>query len=118
MIKYEKDMIVTGCVTGVEPYGIFISLDDCYDGLIHISEISTDFVRNVSDYASVGELLKVKVLDVNEKTHHVKLSIKDINYRFDRDIKISETAHGFETLSVKLSEWVDEKIAELREKNK
>ena len=44
MTKYERDKTVIGCVTGIESYGIFVSLDDNYTGLIHISEISSDFV--------------------------------------------------------------------------
>ena len=113
MVKYEKDMIVTGYVTGIEPYGIFVNLEDGYDGLIHISEISSYFVKNVSDYATEGEILRVKILDVNEKKHHAKLSIKNINYRFDRNVKIEETEHGFKTLNEKLDTWVKEKINEL-----
>ena len=45
MLKYDKGKIVTGQVTGIEKYGIFVSLDEFYSGLIHISEISDGFVR-------------------------------------------------------------------------
>lgn len=117
MIKYIKDEIVTGFVTGIEPYGIFVSLDDSYDGLIHISEISSDFVRSVSDYANIGEKIKVKVLEVNEKTHHIKLSIKDIDYRYESDTKIKETEHGFQTLRDNLDSWIKEKFEEISQKN-
>lgn len=112
MAKYEKDNIVTGYVTGIEPYGIFVSLDDYYDGLIHISEISSDFVNNVSNYANIGESLKMKVLEVNEKTHHIKLSIKDIDYRIEKKSKIKPTKHGFSTLEKNLPIWIDNKIKE------
>ncbi len=112
MAKYEKDNIVTGYVTGIEPYGIFVSLDDYYDGLIHISEISSDYVKNVSDFAVIGETLKVKILDVDEKKHQIKLTIKDIDYRNKKNAKIKETIHGFETLKEKLPYWIDEKIGE------
>lgn len=117
MTKYEKDKIVTGYVTGIEPYGIFVSLDDHYDGLIHISEISSDFVRNVSDYAYIGETLKMKVLDVNKKSHHIKLTIKDIDYRDEEHDKISETEHGFSTLEKMLPLWIENKIEDLNKKN-
>ena len=117
MAKYEKDEIITGYVTGIEPYGIFVSLDDYYDGLIHISEISSDFVRNVSDYAKMGETIKVKVLDVNEKKHHIKLTIKDIDYRDEKNKKIDETQHGFSTLKEKLPKWIESKIEVINKKN-
>lgn len=116
MAKYEKDKIVTGYVTGIEPYGIFVSLDDYYDGLIHISEISNDFVNNVSNYASVGETIKMKVLEVNEMCHHIKLSIKDIDYRDEKSSKIKPTKHGFTTLKKNLPVWIDSKMKEYKQK--
>ena len=112
MTKYVKDEIVTGYVTGIEPYGIFVSLDDYYDGLIHISEISKDFVNNVSNYANLGESIKMKVLEVNESSHHVKLSIKDIDYRDERASKIKPTKNGFKTLERNLPMWIDSKMKE------
>ena len=112
MTKYEKDEIVTGYVTGIEPYGIFVSLDDYYDGLIHISEISNDFVNNFSNDANIGESIKMKVLEVNEKSHHVKLSIKDIDYRDEKMSKIKPTEKGFTTLENNLPMWIDSKMKE------
>ena len=114
MIKYEKGKIVTGYVTGIEKYGIFVSLDDYYTGLIHISEISSNFVRNVASYVNIGETIRMKVIEVDEKSHHIKLSIKNFDYRVNRKrkTKIKETENGFNTLSQKLSNWIEEKIDE------
>ena len=64
MTKYKKGDIVTGCVTGIEKYGVFVNLDEFYTGLIHISEISDLYVRNVNDYVEVGQTIKCKVIDV------------------------------------------------------
>lgn len=112
MKKYRKGDIVSGCVTGIEKYGIFLSLDDYYNGLIHISEISEDFVKNIHDYVRIGETINAKVLEENEKEHHVKLSIKGVDYRKSRIIKqqIKETENGFLTLKYKLDYWINEKI--------
>ena len=81
MTKYEKDEVVIGYVTGIEKYGIFVNLDEYYNGLIHISEISPNFVRNVNDYVNIGETIKMRILSVDEKNHKVKLSIKNLNYK-------------------------------------
>ena len=118
MSKYECGKIVTGCVTGVENYGIFVSLDEYYSGLIHISEISTKFVKDINDYVNIGETIRVKIVEKDEETCHLKLSIKDIDYRVNskRRNKIVETEKGFETLSIKLEDWIEEKYSEL-EKN-
>ncbi len=114
MIKYEKGKIVTGYVTGIEKYGIFVSLDEYYTGLIHISEISPNYVRNVADYVNIGETIRMKVMEVDNKSHHIKLSIKNFDYRVNRKrkTKIKETENGFNTLSQKLSLWIEDKIQE------
>lgn len=113
MAKYEKGNIVKGTVTGITSYGIFVSFDEYYSGLIHISEISNDFVKNINDYAKVGDIINTKILDVDENLSHLKLSIKDIGYSksnsFHRHI-IIETPKGFSTLKAKLPFWIDEKL--------
>ena len=96
-MKYESGKIVKGCVTGIENYGIFVSFDEYYSGLIHISEISNNFVRNINDYVSIGETIKAKIIDVDDDSCQLKLSIKDINYRTNNKNKeqINETGTGF-----------------------
>lgn len=118
MSKYEKGKIITGCVTGIESYGIFVTLDEYYSGLIHISEISSNFVRNINDYVNVGETIKAKVVDTDDENCRVKLSIKDINYRINNQkrTKIIETNSGFMPLKNSLDSWINEKLIELKQK--
>ena len=99
MEKYYKDEVVEGLVTGIEKYGIFIGLDEYYSGLIHISEISDGYVRDINNYVNIGETIKVRVLDSDDDSFHVKLSIKNLDYRINRsNTKINETGTGFEIL--------------------
>ncbi len=120
MAKYEKDRIVTGCVTGIENYGVFVGLDEYYSGLIHISEISNGFVRNINDYVNIGETIKVKIVDVDEESCHLKLSIKDIDYRENRKNrqKIVESGMGFKPLKDNLDMWIKEKQEEFKKNEK
>ena len=116
MTRYKKGDVVTGVVTGIEKYGIFVGLDDYNSGLIHISEISDSFVRNPADYVKIGETIKSKVIeDEDIDSFQVKLSIKDLDYRITRKNrnKIKETKLGFSTLEKKLPEWIEEKEKEL-----
>ena len=62
MKNYSEGDIVTGIVTGIEDYGIFLSFDNNKSGLVHISEISNSFVKNVNDYANINDSLTVKIL--------------------------------------------------------
>ena len=113
MCKYNKNEIVLGMVTGIEKYGIFVGLDEYYSGLIHISEISNDYVKNIGDYVNVGETIKVKVLEVNEEDYQVKLSIKDVNYRINKqnNSRIREIGTGFEILQNHLEQWIKDGLS-------
>ena len=107
MSKYYKNEIVEGCVTGIEKYGIFVTLDEYYSGLIHISEISDSFVRDINKYVNIGETIKVRVLDTDDDSFHVKLSIKNIDYRIiNKRDAIKETENGFTTLNRELQKWI------------
>ena len=110
MAKFKEGEIVEGLVTGVEQYGIFVSLDEYYSGLIHISEISDGFVKDVNNFVNVGETIKVRVLESDDEDFHVKLSIKNLNYRINRNkTKIIETGSGFDILKEHLPIWINEK---------
>ncbi len=117
MSKFYKDEIVEGCVTGIENYGIFVTLDEYYSGLIHISEISDGFVKDINKVANIGETIKVRVLDSDDETFHVKLSIKNLNYRYKRRSRtnIEETPHGFQTLKTQLNEWINDRQNEKKD---
>lgn len=113
MTKYEKGKIVKATVSGIENYGIFVSLDDYYSGLIHISEISHGFVKNLHDFVNVGDIINVKIVDVDEETFQLKLSIKDIDYKrkaIYKKKRIDETELGFSTLAYKLPIWIEENL--------
>lgn len=117
MSKIRKGRIVRGTVTGIESYGVFVSCDDYYTGLIHISEISHGFVKNINDYVKIGDLIQVEILDVDEELGHLKLSIKNIDYKKRMPLKrkmIKETPLGFKTLEYKLPIWIDESLKKIK----
>lgn len=103
--------IIKGRVTGIEKYGIFVHLDNDYNGLIHISEISEGFVRNIHSYVSLDEIIYCRVLEINEDEKQVKLSIKDINYKENLvNDGVEETRLGFLPLKEHLNTWMEEKL--------
>lgn len=111
-MKYEKGKIVKGHVTGIENYGIFVGLDDYYNGLIHISEISECFIRNINDYVKIGETIKARIVDVDEDNCQIRLSIKNVDYKMSKRkrVKIIETPSGFMPLKENLDNWISEKL--------
>ena len=115
-MQYKVGKVVKGIITGIEKYGIFVNLDNFYSGLIHISEVSDDFVKDINTYGEVGETIYVKIIDIDEATNHIKLSIKGIDYRISKKrakSKIVETGTGFMPLLDLLDTWIDEKIKEM-----
>lgn len=117
MSKYKVNSIVTCTVTGIKKYGIFVNLDNYYSGLIHISEISNKFVKDASKIVKIGDIINAKILSIDEETFHIKLSIKNINYKKNeyRYKKIKEIGSGFDILKNNLENWI--KIAKNENKN-
>ncbi len=116
MAEYKKGSIVKGTVTGIENYGAFVSFDEYYSGLIHISEISHGFVKDIRDFINVGDVINVEILDVDEQLFQLKLSIKNISYqKVKRRNKIRETPTGFKTLEKMLPHWVEEVLKRIKQ---
>ena len=117
MEKVKKNDVIKATVTGVQKYGAFVSTDN-YDGLIHISEISYGYVKNVNDYLKVGDNIYAEVVEVDDKDNHLKLSIKDIDYKNDgtKLKRMAETKNGFKPLKDNLELWINEKIKEITDK--
>ena len=111
MDNFKIGDIVTGVVTGIENYGVFVSLGTSCSGLVHISEISDYFVRNVNDYVELNETIKVKIIDIDSSNNHYKLSIKNLKYRNKNknNHKIIETKSGFSNLEKALNVWISDK---------
>ncbi|MGG5252802.1 S1 domain-containing post-transcriptional regulator GSP13 [Neobacillus sp. SM06] len=121
--KLEVGSIVTGKVTGVQPYGAFVALDEQTQGLVHISEITHGYVKDINEYLKVGDEVKVKVLSIDESAGKVGLSIratedapqqtavKPKKARKRQTATIlpeAEEQQGFNTLKEKLQEWIDQ----------
>lgn len=70
----EVGSIVDGVVKSVMKFGAFVELEDGNTGLVHISEISDDFVKNIDDYLKKDDFVKVKILEVCDDK--IALSIK------------------------------------------
>lgn len=114
---YRNGQIVDGVITGVQPYGAFVSIDENVSGLIHISEISDDYVRDINYYVRQGEKIIVKIIDTSDGLQHLRLSLKALNYssrkqRINQDYKrplVPSSELGFSTLEKALPRWIRER---------
>ena len=117
MSKVKVGDIVECVVTGVQTYGAFVLIDNCINGLIHISEISKGYVRNIEDFVRVGDTLFVKVIELDEENLRAKVSLKEIREvnkrerytrlpRFKQKINLKKYSCGvlFERLNSQIEE--------------
>ena len=79
VLKFEdlkEGMVLNGTVRNVIDFGAFVDIGVKHDGLVHISEMSNNYVKNPSEIVSVGDIVKVKVIGIDSEKQKVKLSMK------------------------------------------
>ncbi|MDM5321278.1 S1 domain-containing post-transcriptional regulator GSP13 [Bacillus altitudinis] len=118
--KFEVGSVYTGKVTGLQAYGAFVALDEETQGLVHISEVTHGFVKDINEHLSIGDEVQVKVLSVDENAGKISLSIratqdaperKESKPKKSRPQQVKEEAaapQGFNTLKDKLEEWIEQ----------
>ena len=106
-MKFKVGDIITARVSGIQPYGAFVTIDENNVGLIHISEISDKFVRNVGDYVQVDDEIFARVIEVDDENKRYKLTIKNYDYREGKNNDIVDV-NGFTPLAEALPEWMKE----------
>ncbi|NSL51652.1 S1 domain-containing post-transcriptional regulator GSP13 [Calidifontibacillus erzurumensis] len=124
--KYKVGEERIGKVTGIQPYGAFVALDETTQGLVHISEITHGYVKDIRDYLTIGENVKVKILSIDEQSGKISLSIKALEKApeqietkprpkkvrkqnpqvIDSQPENESDPSGFNTLRDKLEEWI------------
>ena len=71
-------MVRTGTVRNVIDFGVFVDIGVHQDGLVHISQVCNKFIKHPSEAVAVGDVVKVVVLDVDEKKHRISLSMMQV----------------------------------------
>lgn len=80
VLKFEDlkiEMILTGTVRNVTDFGAFVDIGVKHDGLVHISQLSEQYVKNPSDIVNVGDIVKVRVIGIDKEKQKVSLSMKE-----------------------------------------
>lgn len=113
MEDFKVGSVVLGEVTGIESYGIFVKLDNGYSGLVHISEITERFVKDINNYAKVGEKIYVEIKEIDAQSNKCILSVKGLNYRIDDTRLVKESVRGFTPLKQHLPLWIEDKYKEI-----
>ena len=126
----EVGQILDGKITSITKFGAFVSLPDNKSGLIHISEISDGYVKDINDHLSIGQNVKVRVCSVDENGR-LSLSLKQMKsekqderktQRFENKKRIvpdeiranKSEPQGFEDMMSQFLKTSNEKISDLK----
>ena len=110
--NYKVGMTVYGKITGIKPYGAFVKFDDGVTGLIHISEVSYGFVKNIDSFMNVDDYVMTKIIDIDKEHKQLRLSFKALSQntrRYTKRVKfmgMPDSNKGFGTIRDKMPEWV------------
>jgi transcriptional accessory protein Tex/SPT6 len=90
--EIEKDLIVKGKVVRIEKFGVFVDIGAERPGLVHISEMTHDYIKSPTEIVKEGDEVEAKVLDVNRQKKQIKLSMKALE---EKPVKVArEVQHG------------------------
>ncbi|GAO99729.1 CvfD/Ygs/GSP13 family RNA-binding post-transcriptional regulator [Fructobacillus ficulneus] len=120
-MSYQIGQIVTGTVTGIQPYGGFIKLDEQTQGLVHISEFKSGVVKDLSGEFKIGDRVKVVILDIDQYSGKISLSLRQVGIMALKNTSIIKNNsikrhfwtnyhldYGFEPIALALPGWVEE----------
>jgi small subunit ribosomal protein S1 len=106
--KHPKGSIVTGTVTSIVDFGVFVRVDEDIEGLIHISQLSNERIEDPNTVCKVGDEMKAAVLDIDENKKKVTLSVREyLNHLEEKEIHKYLDNGGAETNSIPLGNLID-----------
>ena len=133
--KLEVGAMVSGKITGIAKFGAFVEVTPKKTGLVHISEISNGFVKNISDHLKEGQIVNVKILGISP-SGKIELSIrqaenpdliKDNKEQFNKSFGEKsfhrkavqpDKTNSFEDMMAKFKQISDEKMSDLKRDSK
>ncbi len=119
-MQLKIGQIVEGTVSGIQPYGAFVVIDEHTSGLIHISEISDGFVKDVKNFVNIKDSVRVKVIDIDECGQQARLSLKALQHTTLRKSKARHRKHygicnqiGFQSIANAMDQWIKQAKKEI-----
>ena len=114
--NYKIGDVLTGTITGIQSYGVFVSLDEKTQGLIHISECKHGYMENLQEFVKVGDVIQAKIIDIDEFTHKISLSMRALQHidtpsepvKRKRRKKRYTPSIGFVSLEQQMPKWIEE----------
>ncbi|MGE0083596.1 MAG: 30S ribosomal protein S1 [Desulfococcaceae bacterium] len=115
--RYEVGREITGTVTNITDFGVFVELEEGIEGLVHVSEISKEKIKNPSEKFNIGDVITAKVMNIHSEERRIGLSIKRLDMEDDQSILsdyINKMGPATSSFGEILRENLQEKLSEGR----
>ncbi len=119
---YEIGQLIVGKVTKVKPYALFLEFEDGTSGLLHISEISNSFVKDIERFGTIGDELKVMVMAIDNTNGFMRVSYKRVPEEetfstHNNNVRnmLTTESNDFEVLKKRLPKWIKDTLKEAEE---
>jgi small subunit ribosomal protein S1 len=107
--RYEVGKEITGTVTNVTDFGVFVELEEGIEGLVHVSEISKEKVKNPADQFAVNDVITAKVMNINSDERRIGLSIKRLEMDDEKTL-LSEYVNNMRPVNTTFGEILRENL--------
>ena len=109
--RYDVGKEITGTVTNVTDFGVFVELEEGIEGLVHVSEISKEKIKTPVGQFEVGQMLTAKVMNINSEERRIGLSIKRLDMEDDQEL-LSEYVNNMGPATSSFGEILRENLQE------
>ena len=122
--RYKVGDLVIGKVTMVRPYAVFMTFEGGSNGLLHISEISDAYIRDIERYATTGDEIKVKIIEVDANNGFLRVSLKRVpaieaystHENKNRQVIVTDS-NDFQSLKESLPGWIKDALNRAKKEN-
>lgn len=117
-MEYKLNDIINVTIKKIMPYGVIVTIDgdNIYTGMIHISEISSSYIKNINAYFK-SDKLRAQIIGIDKDKKHLNLSMKNINKNPHKN-NLKEEGTGFIKLEENLPKWIEETSKVVNKKEK
>ncbi|MDT2757597.1 CvfD/Ygs/GSP13 family RNA-binding post-transcriptional regulator [Enterococcus asini] len=119
-MTYQIGQTIEGTITGIQPYGAFVALDEHTQGLIHVSEIQSGYTKNINDVVKIGEAVTVQIIDIDEYSQKISLSKRSLETVYEKHRNFRKRYFtnknkriGFRSIAQQLPTWIEEALENL-----
>ncbi len=109
--RYEVGKEITGTITNLTDFGVFVELEEGIEGLVHISEISKDKIKSPTEKFKVGDVITSRVMNINTEERRIGLSIKRLEIEDEQNL-LSDYVNNIRPATSSFGEILRENLQE------